>query len=189
MKSAKERDNEQDDQKFIEDLYQEYQLTMYRTAVRITGDSDVASDLVQDALVKLIEKISTLQTLTGCILKAYVVYTVRNISFNYNDRKSVRKKHIIALDADAEDKYSDNQPSMDELMIAAENRECFRESFSKIPKEDQTLLVGKYVLGLSDQELAKEFSCKPASIRMKLTRAKRRTMQHFQKEAETIDKI
>lgn len=189
MKSSKKRDNEQENQKFIEDLYSEYQMVMYQTAVRITGDPDVASDLVQDALVKLIEKIPTLRTLNGCILKAYVVYTVRNISFNYNNRKGIYKKHITVLDTDAEEKYSNNQLSIDDLIIATEDRKQFRESFSKIPKEDQTLLVGKYVLGLSDRELAKKFRCKPASVRMKLTRAKRRTMQHFQKEVADSDKI
>ena len=188
MKASK-RDNEQDDQRFIENLYLEYQLVMYRTAVRITGDPDTATDLVQDALVKLIEKVPKLRTLNAYVLKAYIVCTVRNISFNYNSRKGIRKKYNTGLDVDPNEKFSDHQLSIDDLIIAAEDRERFRESFSKIPEEDQKLLIGKYVLGLSDQELAEKFNCKPDSIRMKLTRAKRRTMQHLQQEVADRDEI
>ena len=42
-----------------------------------------------------------------------------------------------------------------------------------LPKETQILLKGKYILGYTDQELACQLKCKPSSIRMKLTRARR----------------
>ena len=46
----------------------------------------------------------------------------------------------------------------------------------KLSEDDQELLWGKYYFELSDAELADLFGCKPASIRMKLSRAKRRAM-------------
>ena len=40
-------------------------------------------------------------------------------------------------------------------------------------ESDQLLLLGKYTMDMSDTELAQVINCKPSSIRMKLTRARR----------------
>ena len=45
------------------------------------------------------------------------------------------------------------------------------------PTKGKILLEGKYILGLSDEELAAEFDCSPNSIRMKLTRARRQVIK------------
>ena len=40
-------------------------------------------------------------------------------------------------------------------------------------EEEKQLLYGKYLMDLSDAELAQMLGCKPSSVRMKLTRARR----------------
>ena len=62
---------------------------------------------------------------------------------------------------------------MDELLILAEKRQQIQYVFGSLSDEDQFLLQGKYFLGQSDAELASQLGCKPSSIRMKLTRARR----------------
>ena len=62
----------------------------------------------------------------------------------------------------------------DELMIAMENRERLYEIWGQLPEEDLILLEGKYILRCSDSELAEQLHCKPNSIRMKLTRVRRK---------------
>lgn len=39
------------------------------------------------------------------------------------------------------------------------------------------VLEGRYFLELSDDELARQFGCKPGSIRVKLTRARRNALK------------
>ena len=48
--------------------------------------------------------------------------------------------------------------------------------------EDRALLEGKYILGDSDEMLARTLHCKPSSIRMKLTRARRRALKLLEQE-------
>lgn len=67
---------------------------------------------------------------------------------------------------------SDELP-LDDMMILIERRAQLSRIWSKLPDEHRILLEGRYILGFSDEELAKQLHCKPSSIRMKLTRARR----------------
>ena len=62
------------------------------------------------------------------------------------------------------------EPSLDERIMLAEQ------------KEDRLLLEGKYILGYTDAELADMLGCKKSSVRMKLTRARRRAFQLMTEE-------
>lgn len=68
---------------------------------------------------------------------------------------------------------ADRYVPMETLLILAERRKALLDIWPVLPKETQILLKGKYILGYTDQELACQLKCKPSSIRMKLTRARR----------------
>lgn len=53
----------------------------------------------------------------------------------------------------------------------------FGRAWMALPEETRSLLAGKYLLGLSDAELAEQYGCRPDSIRMKLTRARRQALK------------
>ena len=74
-------------------------------------------------------------------------------------------------------------PTPEEFLIIDESRGEFHEAFNKLSSKDKDVLVGKYVLGLTDKELAEMNGCKPNSIRMVLTRARRRALEEIKKEA------
>ena len=53
-------------------------------------------------------------------------------------------------------------------------------AFQEMKEDEQQLLMGKYLMDLSDAELAQTLGCKASSIRMKLTRARRTFMKKLQ---------
>lgn len=67
---------------------------------------------------------------------------------------------------------SDELP-LDDMMILIERKAQLSRIWCKLPDEHRILLEGRYILGFSDEELAKQLHCKPSSICMKLTRARR----------------
>ena len=69
--------------------------------------------------------------------------------------------------------------SMEDLLLFKARISQLKEIWHELPEEDQLLLEGKYIWELSDKELAEDHGCKPDSIRMKLTRARRRALQHL----------
>ena len=60
--------------------------------------------------------------------------------------------------------------------------DSLREAAGSLRAGDRILLSGKYVFCHSDAELAQNLGCAPSSIRMKITRAKRKAMAVFQPE-------
>ena len=76
---------------------------------------------------------------------------------------------------------------LDDLLILRERQQKLAATWLNIPEDDRMLLEGKYLLGLSDGELAELAGCKSNSVRMKLTRARRNALKiMLDKEVEWI---
>lgn len=54
--------------------------------------------------------------------------------------------------------------------------------------DEQRLLEGKYFLGYDDNRLSEICECSPGSVRMKLTRARRKILNIMEREVEMHDK-
>ncbi len=164
------------DRDFMAHLYIENEGLFFSTALKFAPSYHDAEEIVQDSIEKLIKKVSTLQRLERCTLATYIVLTVRNTAINY-----LRKRNRSSVWSDAYDDLLAEeiqcQLSMDELLILAENRQKLVAAWDDVPESDRLLLEGKYFLELSDKELAQQVGCKPSSIRMKLTRARRNALK------------
>lgn len=170
-------DNE-DSRQFFIDLYRDYRPLMYRMAYSYVQNPSTAEDLVHDALVKLIEKENTITKFRRCTLTSYIVYTIRNLSKNYLRRQSLEQQYFVDVDINSNEfLVVDNAPLPEEVMLMSERRAEFIEIWDSLPDDTKILLESKYILGLSDEELATEFDCSPNSIRMKLTRARRQVIK------------
>mgnify|MGYP001638506118 CR=1 FL=1 len=143
-------------------------------ALTVTYVSDILTvdDIVQDSIVSLYGKIDILKPMPDKVLAGYIVSTVRNTAINRLRVKEYEKDHIAEF---TEENVSgaDRYVPMETLLILAERRKALLDIWPVLPKETQILLKGKYILGYTDQELACQLKCKPSSIRMKLTRARR----------------
>jgi len=163
---------EHDDREYMLFVYQRHKRLMYATAKKLCRDQLTLDDLVQDSLIKLIPKVKKLQTLNQYELCSYIVFTVQNTAKNYLRDRGVADKHVKFDDGELSALLS-REPLPEEALMLGERLDLFHEAWQELDKEDQDILVGKYVLELSDAELALQFDCKPDSIRMKLTRARR----------------
>ena len=136
---------EPDDKAFMLSLYDSYYKLMYSIAYKYVSDIQTVDDIVS---------------------------TVRNTAINRLRVKEYEKDHTAEF---TEENVSgaDRYVPMETLLILAERRKALLDIWPVLPKETQILLKGKYILGYTDQELACQLKCKPSSIRMKLTRARR----------------
>ena len=162
----------QNDRDYMLWVYKEFKNLMYSTAYKYTSNPDTADDIVQDAIVNLLKKIDTIKPMARHILAGYIVATIRNTSINELKSRAYHNDNTSAyLDNDLLDVLS-----IDKLMLLAEQRNNLARIWPSLSSSEQYLLEGKYILGYSDEELAKGLSCKASSIRMKLTRARRRAL-------------
>ena len=80
---------------------------------------------------------------------------------------------MVELDEETMNEIPTSELSMEELLLAKEKSSLISLALKKLPDMERILLEGKYLLQYSDEELAEQLDCKPNSIRMGLTRARR----------------
>ncbi len=61
--------------------------------------------------------------------------------------------------------------------VEKERRQELFAKFQELHETDQQLLFGRYLMDMTDADLAKLLGCKPSSVRMKLTRARRALLE------------
>lgn len=172
-----------DEQSFIVQLYCNYSRLMYFIAREYTdANSQEREDIVQESLLKLIQKVKLLKTLDDARLANYIAATVRNTAINISLRQKRQLQSTISLSELSEGSLQDCVSTID-IAIARENLAELLCAINQLKPEERVLLEGKYYLGYDDQELAKTFATTRASIRMRLTRVRRKLL-HLMKEME-----
>lgn len=149
-----------DDQEFLIELYEEFHALMFSVARRYNNNWMSCEDIVQESILRIMDKLDVLRSKKRCVQAGYIAMVVRNVAINTLKHEDIVKAHAREV---AEEEPT--APTMDEILIARENAE---------------LLRGKYMLGYSDEYLAKQIGCQPKSVRMKLTRARRHALQAMQ---------
>lgn len=170
------------DREFMAQFYLQYERLMYSTVRKRLADPEAAKDIVQESLLKLIPKISFLRRQERCINASYVVSTVRNTTINYMRKQDRTSGRCSSLEEQEGQDVNMPGPPLDERILLEEQKERLIQIWSCLSEEEQLLLEGKYILDYKDAELADMLGCKKDSIRMKLTRARRRAFQLMTEE-------
>lgn len=165
------------DREFMIGLYREFEKLMYYTAQQFASNRVDVEDIVQDSVVKLIQKVETLQSLQRCKLAGYIVSTVRNTAINHLKAEAVISKHTYRDLGNELDEMENQMLPLDELLILADRRDALAGVWKSISETDRYLLEGRYILELTNAEMASQLGCKESSIRMKLTRARRNVLK------------
>lgn len=172
-----------EDAEFLNRLYTDFERLMYATAGKFTASQPDKEDIVQDTLVKMAKYISSLRKLDRCALPSAVVILTKSTAINFARHQNVVRRHSIRTDRDPDDILLPlpDAVSVEEMVALSEHRDGLRRIWPKLSKTDRFLLEGKYILGLDDAELAGYVGCKPGSIRMKLTRARRSALAELKR--------
>lgn len=170
-----------DDKLFMESLYTEYYKMLFYVASSYIFEDGTAEDVVHDAFVKLIPKVSLLQKLECCKLRAYLVSTVRNTAITKAGKlKTERESRIYIEEETVLDQIPSNTPSPEIALILKESKTEFSNILHSLPDSELFLLEAKYFFNMTDEEIAKNLQVKPASVRMMLTRVRRKVFNMMQ---------
>lgn len=162
----------EDDREFMTFIYTQYQRLIYHTVWQITHDKWAADDIVQETLLHLIDKIPLLRSRERERQINYIISTAKNTAYNYmRTRKNVTifsfDEEMDSLSDDPIEEYLERQSVLDDL-------DCLRRVWSKLDLRSQYLLEGRYILEKPLDKMAEDLDMNPGSLRMFLTRAKRR---------------
>ncbi len=159
------------DRAFMEQLYLEYSNIMYAVAMSILKNPEDAEDAVQEAIIRIIEKISILKGKNSCTLRSYIVITIKRVSINL----AVKKGRHPYADVDEEfwDSIEDTDAPVEDLVIVNIEHEELKQALRKLPKRERDILKWKYYELWPDEEIAQALGIKKNSVRKYLTHARR----------------
>lgn len=174
---------DENDREFMTQLYLNNERIMYSEMHKMGADSWVMDDVLQDSLIRLIDKIDILRSLEQRKQVNYIITTVRNQLKNY-----YRKNQLTTIySLDDEDSFIKKtisaQDDVENFILRKERVMKLRTIWPQLSETTQQLLERKYILGQSNDEIAKVFDVKPESVRMKLTRARKEALELLQENA------
>ena len=164
------------DQEFITHTYKKYERLMYYTARKYNSNSQTCEDVMQEALIRLIKKVELLRTLNEYALINYIVVTIRNLSIDVLKKVGVEQQKVVSI-SDVEDKSGPYHISLDDTLIREEKGRQLIQVLQEMDPQDRWLLECRYFLDYDDEQLANGLGCQPRSVRMKLTRARRKALK------------
>ena len=158
---------------FMENLYLRHERLIYFIAGKYTANAQKREDIVQTAVVSLLRKEATLRRLPPYAQINYIAAAVRNTAINALKREQKELDRCISLEDLTETFPTQFMPSAEAITLEKELQKDLLAVYQEMKEDEQQLLMGKYLMDLSDAELAQTLGCKPSSIRMKLTRVRR----------------
>jgi RNA polymerase sigma factor (sigma-70 family) len=146
----------------LADLYVRHAPAGLRLAYLLTGDRQVAEDLLQDAFVKLAGRLRHLRQPDA--FEAYLRRTIVNLCNNRFRRSALeraqveREKRVRGLDV--------SQPDVP-------LEQDMRRALLGLPQRQRAAIVLRFYEDLSERETADLLRCRPATVRSLLFRAMR----------------
>ena len=169
--------NDVDDRAFMQEVYQQNERLMYAIALKYASNTQDCEDIVHDTVEKLCKNIAKIKELPNSALRAYVVYAVRNTAINFRKHQSTINRHIQQLSGDDSNSEYDQPESIERIEDLQEKRTRLTKVWMQLTDAEQELLYRKYVLEQTTEELAGIFQCSRDSIRMRLSRARRKSLR------------
>jgi len=130
-------------------LYDQYQLLVYRTALAVTGDSDAAADLLQDVFLRLYRFAENIDP--GRPIEPWLYRMTTNLAYTYVKR---RRRWLGPVEELVEWITEAGKNSPSEEIEQNEEWQPVQRAISRLPLPQRIVIVLYYLNDLSLQEIA-----------------------------------
>ena len=146
-------------------LFRAHHPRLYRYLQRLSGEPELAADLVQDAFVRLYRRGSLPDA-----PEAWLISVAMNLLRNASSTGS--RRHRLLTVARAEEVHSDPLPPPDESATAGDARRRVRSALEHLPEREQRMLLLQ-AEGYSYRDIAAALALNEGSVGTLLARARR----------------
>jgi len=177
LKRESKKDLE-DSKKFILALYQTHGAFIHYLIRKAGIEIQDKDDIFQDVMVRLIRNASALKELDQNRLNSYIALCVRSTIIDRS--RDTSSKEIPMDTAELEELGGTDQVPLEK--DSGWNVEILKNNLSS---REWNLLVGKYIFDYDQAALAKEFGCSTGSLRMALSRVRKKARRLLVQEGGT----
>jgi RNA polymerase sigma-70 factor, ECF subfamily len=153
-------------------LVRRYQDMLFRHALRMTAESDVAADLVQASFVKAYTSIAFCRD-----RDRFGAWLFRILTNACKDHLKSRRRRDVSLDDETVHPESASNPQAD--LERSETRAQIDNALAKIPDSMREAFMLKHIEGLSYEEIAQIMNTSVPALKMRVHRARELLKQHL----------
>ena len=146
-------------------LVRRYQDMLFRHALRMTGESDVASDLVQASLVKAYSSIAFCRD-----RDRFGAWLYRILANACKDYLKSRRRRDVSLDDESVQPIAASNPQAD--VERSETRGQLQKALAQLPDSMREAFVLKHVEGMAYEEIAVIMNTSVPALKMRVHRAR-----------------
>lgn len=159
----------------LDSLLKRYQLKAIRAAFLVTQNTQAAEDIVQSAFIQLPERLRSYDGsrpfepwFMRCVLNDAVKLVQRDTRWMSLDSATEEDNESPLLDF-----VTDSAASI-EAQIEATDLEAFiQRGLLALPPHQRAVIVMRYYLDMSEQEIAEQVQAAPGTVKSRLNRAKK----------------
>lgn len=171
---------DESDRAFMTMVFNQYQWLMFSTAEQVVKDRWAAEDVVQGTVEKLIDKIDKLKGMDERHMVNYIITACRHAA--YNELRYRSRHPMFTIDEDWDTESDDHAVrSMETRLIHEEDLRRMADVWPELDERSRYVLEARYILEMTDAEIAKALDVKAASVRMALTRARKKALELIEK--------
>jgi RNA polymerase sigma-70 factor (ECF subfamily) len=159
------------DAAMLSELFDENYPRLKRTAAALLHDESAAEDAVQDAFIACMRRIDTVRGLSPDARRFYLLTAVRRNALN---TLREQKRYVWRMPDGEEPKTAS---SAEEQALHALTVQQVREAFAVLPESLKDVLRYKYLMGMTDREIAALLGVRKASVRVYLMRARQAVLK------------
>lgn len=150
--------------------------------IHLIDGSDLSEDLIQDSIIKIMQNAQITNKLNDYQLLSYIIKTLQSCTIDYykklvKNKRSEQEKRILE-----ETCVYENDPFR--FYGEPSNIYYLKSVLNCLPTRDQKILFYKYLLNYSNNQISHIMNIKPDSVRMALTRARRKAKMIWKQEID-----
>lgn len=165
----------------VEDAYRLHRIDIYRYAYKLTGDSGIAEDLMQETFIRAHKFLNLIEDRK---VKSWLFAVTRNIFIDWY-RKRKREPGIPLTEAEpASDPCLANNPEIQ--ILTKEIWERFEREIASYPLKQKLALRLFYVNQFTYEEIAGKLGISIINVKVAIHRGKKRLRKKWRSEEQPI---
>ena len=169
---GRNRELDYDEQVYMHQLCESYAGLLRTLSAKYTGNYEEQNDLIQDTLLYLMGYVDVLRGMNPYKVPSYIALTMKSMFLN---KVRQEKRGFI------KEELFDDTVSWEVMRPLPDPYQQLEAKLllEQLSDHDRLLLKGWYIAGWTAAELATVLGCSKDSIRMKLSRARKRALKRF----------
>lgn len=159
-----------------EALVKEYEKNVYNLALRMTGNSEDAADMAQEAFIKAYNSLTAFRGDSKFSVWLYRI--VSNVCLDFLRSRS--RKQTVSLSTENDDgeevelDIADETHSPEQLLDRSLTRDAVRRGLATLPPDHREILLLREIQGLSYEEIADVLGLEAGTVKSRIFRARKK---------------